>query len=87
VRLRDLGSLAGASSRAAVTVRSLATNGVFDVATLAPQQVRDDRTLVALRVGGVELSLDHGFPARVIGPGIPGVHCTKWVGRLTFEEV
>ncbi|MFL5828410.1 MAG: molybdopterin-dependent oxidoreductase [Solirubrobacteraceae bacterium] len=87
VRLRDLANLAGAPSHASATARSIATNGVFDAATLAPQQVRDERTLLALRVGGVDLSLDHGFPARVIGPGIPGVHCTKWVSRLTFEEV
>jgi DMSO/TMAO reductase YedYZ molybdopterin-dependent catalytic subunit len=35
-------------------------------------------------VGGVDLSLDHGFPARIIVPATPGVHCTKWVKRLTF---
>lgn len=51
---------------------------MFDSATLASEQTSDERTLLALKVNGRDLSLDHGFPARVIGPGIPGVHCTKW---------
>ena len=33
---------------------------------------------------GAALSLDHGFPARVIVPDNPGVHNTKWVTRMTF---
>lgn len=85
VRLRDLATIVRAPSGATMTAHSLATNGVFDGATLAPGQVDDDRTLLALMVNGVPLSLDHGFPARVIGPGLPGVHCTKWVARLEFE--
>ena len=48
-------------------------------ATLGHEQVSDDRTLLALRVNGLTLSLDHGYPARMISPAIPGVHCTKWV--------
>ncbi len=30
-------------------------------------------------MNGADLSLDHGFPARVIVPGLPGVRNTKWV--------
>ena len=45
----------------------------------------DPRTLLALRVNGVNLSPDHGYPARVIAPGLPGVHCTKWVGSVRFD--
>ena len=30
-------------------------------------------------------SPDHGYPARIIVPGLPGVHNTKWVGRLEFR--
>jgi DMSO/TMAO reductase YedYZ molybdopterin-dependent catalytic subunit len=29
--------------------------------------------------------MDHGYPARIIVPGLPGVHNTKWVGSLTFR--
>ena len=64
-----------------------ARNGVFDSARLAPGQTADERALLALKVNGVEvLSLDHGYPARIIGPGIPGVHCTKWVSAMTFDR-
>ena len=28
-------------------------------------------------------SLDHGYPARIIVPALPGVHNTKWVASLT----
>ena len=38
-----------------------------------------------LRVSGANLPMDHGYPARVIVPGLPGVHNTKWVGALTFR--
>jgi DMSO/TMAO reductase YedYZ molybdopterin-dependent catalytic subunit len=46
--------------------------------------VRDGRALLALRVGGADLSPDHGYPARVIVPAAPGVMNTKWVRQLTF---
>ena len=54
-------------------------------ATLAANQIADEKSLLALRVNGVDLSLDHGFPARIIVPGAPGVHCTKWVSAMKFE--
>jgi DNA-binding NarL/FixJ family response regulator len=41
--------------------------------------------LLALKVNGEDLSMDHGFPARVIVPALPGVHNTKWVGQMTFR--
>ena len=30
--------------------------------------------------------MDHGFPARMIVPALPGVHNTKWVGQMTFRS-
>ncbi|MFJ6777419.1 molybdopterin-dependent oxidoreductase, partial [Kitasatospora sp. NPDC091257] len=52
---------------------------------LRGNQIRDPRSLLALHVNGADLSLDHGFPARIIVPANPGVNNTKWVGRLTFR--
>jgi DMSO/TMAO reductase YedYZ molybdopterin-dependent catalytic subunit len=46
----------------------------------------DPDSLLALRVNGADLSLDHGYPARVIVPAAPGVHNTKWVTSLTFTS-
>ncbi len=85
VRLRDLARLSG-SAAPQVTVKSLQRGGAFSEATLSPSQVADQRSLLALRVNGADLSLDHGFPARVIVPAAPGVHCTKWVKSMSFEE-
>ena len=48
-------------------------------------QVLDPDSLLALQVNGAALSLDHGHPARVIVPALPGVHCTKWVRSITFR--
>ena len=56
----------------------------FRQATLTATQFGNERSLLALKVNGADLSLDHGFPARVIVPALPGVHNTKWVGALTF---
>ena len=53
-------------------------------AGLRDNQVRDPRSLLALRVNGADLSPDHGYPARVIVPANPGVNNTKWVTRVTF---
>ncbi|MGY1436599.1 molybdopterin-dependent oxidoreductase [Streptomyces reniochalinae] len=87
VRLRDLAQLAGFDPREGlpgVFVSSLQRSGAFRQAALRDNQVRDPRSLLALRVGGEDLSLDHGYPARVIVPAAPGVHNTKWVSQLSF---
>jgi DMSO/TMAO reductase YedYZ molybdopterin-dependent catalytic subunit len=51
---------------------------------LRRNQVLDRDSLLALEVNGVDLSIDHGYPARVIVPALPGVHNTKWVGSIEF---
>ncbi|TXL91759.1 molybdopterin-dependent oxidoreductase [Streptomyces sp. IB2014 016-6] len=85
VRLRDLAALAGYPADApGVFVESLQARGSFRSGALRDNQVRDGRSLLALRVNGADLSLDHGFPARIIVPAAPGVLNTKWVTRLTF---
>jgi DMSO/TMAO reductase YedYZ molybdopterin-dependent catalytic subunit len=84
VRLADLAGLVGASPQASLHAASLQRGGAFRQATFTADQVGDHRSLLALRVNGVDLSLDHGYPARVILAAVPGVHCTKWVGSLTF---
>jgi DMSO/TMAO reductase YedYZ molybdopterin-dependent catalytic subunit len=85
VRLRDLARMAGMPQPASLFVESLEKGGAFGKVRLRGNQVADGDSLLALRVNGVDLSLDHGFPARVIVPANPGVHNTKWVDRLTFE--
>ncbi len=84
VRLIDLARLVGAVDAFSVLVESL-EDGAFSSAALAYNQIRDPLSLLALRVNGAEISLDHGYPARVIVPAAPGVHNTKWVSRMTFR--
>jgi DMSO/TMAO reductase YedYZ molybdopterin-dependent catalytic subunit len=86
VGLRDLARLAGVSHPASVLVESLERGGTFRRAVLSAGQIMDPDSLLALRVNGADLSLDHGHPARVIVPASPGVHNTKWVASLTFAE-
>jgi DMSO/TMAO reductase YedYZ molybdopterin-dependent catalytic subunit len=85
VRLSELASMAGAPGAAEVEVRSLQPGGAFRRATLNSGQIANPSSLLALRVNGADLSLDHGYPARVIVPALPGVHCTKWVGKMVFR--
>jgi DMSO/TMAO reductase YedYZ molybdopterin-dependent catalytic subunit len=87
VRLRDLARLAGVSRPASVLVESLERGGTFRHAALSAGQIMDPDSLLALRVNGTDLSLDHGFPARVIVPANPGVHNTKWVASMTFASL
>ena len=86
VRLIDLARLVGAPRPATLHATSLQGAGSNHFARLAHEQWADERALLALRVNGAELSLDHGYPARVIVPGIPGVFNTKWVRELRFER-
>jgi DMSO/TMAO reductase YedYZ molybdopterin-dependent catalytic subunit len=84
VRLRDLARLAGVAAPSSAHVKSLQKGGGFGQAYLQANQVLDPDALLALKVNGVDLSLDHGYPARVIIPALPGVHCTKWVKSIDF---
>lgn len=85
VRLRDLAAAVGVPDPEWAMVVSIDT-GSFGRATLQANQVLDPDALLALRVNGTDLSLDHGFPARVIVPALPGVHCTKWVRSIEFRS-
>jgi len=84
VRLRDLAALVGGEDADSVFVESLQRGGAFSTMSLTGKQIRAGKTLLALKVNGVDLSLDHGFPARMIIPAAPGVRNTKWVTNLTF---
>ncbi|MYW00171.1 molybdopterin-dependent oxidoreductase, partial [Streptomyces sp. SID3343] len=85
IPLLRLAELAGVPRPSSVLVESVQVGGPFGATVLARNQIRDPRSLLALRVNGADLSPDHGYPARVIVPAAPGVHNTKWVSRLTFR--
>lgn len=86
VRLADLARMAGVPVPSLARVASLQRGGAFGSATLQANQVGDPDALLALRVNGADLPLDHGYPARIIVPALPGVHNTKWVASIDFAS-
>jgi len=86
VRLADLAVTAGRPRPVSAKVTSLERFGGFNRAILQTHQVTNPDALLALRVNGADLSPDHGYPARVIVPALPGVHCTKWVAAIEFRD-
>jgi DMSO/TMAO reductase YedYZ molybdopterin-dependent catalytic subunit len=82
VRVRELIAMAGIDPGRRIRVESLEQRGAYRHSVLSVAHAQDERTLLALRVRGEELALDHGYPARLIAPNRPGVMQTKWVHRL-----
>lgn len=85
VPLAELARMAGVRSPRSARVTSLQKGGAFGRAMLQANQIGDPDALLALRVNGADLPIDHGYPARVIVPALPGVHNTKWVTSIAFE--
>jgi DMSO/TMAO reductase YedYZ molybdopterin-dependent catalytic subunit len=85
VALRDLARLAGVAAPRSAFVSSFQPQPGFTRATLQANQVMHPDALLALQVNGEDLSPDHGFPARIIVPALPGVHNTKWVAAIDFR--
>jgi DMSO/TMAO reductase YedYZ molybdopterin-dependent catalytic subunit len=84
VRLSELARLAGVPGAGTAFVRSLQPAGVLSKASLSADAVADPDALLALKANGADLPIDHGYPARIIVPGTPGVHNTKWVASIEF---
>jgi len=84
VPLRELAATVGGLDVEEVFLQSLQQGGAFSTMSITGRQLRDPRTLVALQVNGADLSLDHGFPARLIIPAAPGVRNTKWLDVVSF---
>ncbi len=82
VRVADLMGVVRAGASRAVRVTSLEPQGVYRVTELGPEFVAAPSTLVALALNGETLSLDHGYPARLIAPNRPGVLQTKWLSSI-----
>lgn len=81
-RLRDVLDAAGLDRGTVVHVESLQTGGSYRVSTVAGPHSASAKTLLALRLNGQELALDHGYPVRLIAPNRPGAMQTKWLARI-----
>jgi DMSO/TMAO reductase YedYZ molybdopterin-dependent catalytic subunit len=84
VQLSVLAERSGVPRAATAFVRSLQPAGVLSKASLSGDAVAHPDALLALKVNGADLPLDHGYPARIIVPALPGVHNTKWVASIEF---
>jgi hypothetical protein len=82
VRLSDLAALVGGSTQDSVLVESLQEGG-YRSTVVDPAHLADPLTLLATRLNGEPLHLDHGYPCRLIAPNRPGVLQTKWVAGVT----
>ncbi len=82
VRVRELLDRVGAPTGSDVRVVSLQKAGPYRFTDLQARFADDPLTLLALRLNGETLSIDHGYPCRLIAPDRPGVLQTKWVDRL-----
>ncbi|XP_071991151.1 sulfite oxidase, mitochondrial isoform X1 [Engystomops pustulosus] len=47
---------------------------------------KDHEVLLAFEMNGEELPKDHGYPLRVIVPGVVGARNVKWLGRIIVSE-
>ena len=74
----------GVGPDASVSVHSIET-GLYAQSDINAAQAADPDTLLALEANGEVLSLDHGYPVRLIGPNRPGVMQTKWVNELVVH--
>jgi DMSO/TMAO reductase YedYZ molybdopterin-dependent catalytic subunit len=82
VVLADLIATVGGVPDSDVRTISLEPPGPYSRTVLPARHARDSATLIALRLNGEPLDLDHGYPCRLIAPSRPGVLQTKWLSRI-----
>jgi DMSO/TMAO reductase YedYZ molybdopterin-dependent catalytic subunit len=82
VVLAELIATVGGVPDSDVRMISLEPPGPYSRTVLPARHARDSATLIALRLNGEPLDLDHGYPCRLIAPSRPGVLQTKWLSRI-----
>lgn len=84
-RVRDLLAAAGVSSDADM-VLSTSSDG-FTAGTPTEAMTDDRDSLLAITMNGQPLPIEHGYPARLVVPGLYGyVSATKWVVDLELTR-
>jgi DMSO/TMAO reductase YedYZ molybdopterin-dependent catalytic subunit len=79
LRLLDVVERAGGTASSRVRVRSFGVGGFSRSEIFGPQL---PRALLATHLNGERLSLDHGYPVRLMAPNRPGLLNTKWVSEI-----
>ena len=83
VHLLDLVRCAGGSADSTVHVVSLETVGGYGTSTIRGSEMQ--HALLATHLNGERITVDHGYPVRLIAPDRAGVLNTKWVTRLELR--
>jgi hypothetical protein len=80
VRLLDLVDRAGGTASSVVRVVSLEPRGPFNSSRVEGDQLT--KAILVTHLNGERLSLDHGYPLRLIVPNRSGLFNTKWLTRI-----
>jgi DMSO/TMAO reductase YedYZ molybdopterin-dependent catalytic subunit len=80
LRLLDVVERAGGDAGSRVQVRSFGAGGFRHTVIVGPQL---GRALLATSLNGERLSLDHGYPLRLVAPNRPELLDTKWVDQVS----
>lgn len=74
-------------SKAGATPKSIAHVTVQSItgynAILSSDEVTNPDNMIALKAGGIPLTVEHGFPARLVAPARLGLEWIKYVNRIT----
>jgi DMSO/TMAO reductase YedYZ molybdopterin-dependent catalytic subunit len=74
-------------SQAGVSLKNIAHVTVQGItgynAILSSDEVTNPGNMIALKAGGVPLTVEHGFPARLVAPARLGLEWVKYVSRIT----
>lgn len=84
ISLSYLLSQAGASLKNIANVKVRGITG-YEI-MLSSDEAADSGTLIALKAGGVPLTIDHGYPARLVSPTRLGLDWVKYVTRITCKN-
>ncbi len=83
VKLKDILAMAGAKEGATELILKAADN--YSDSFKLDAAMRDG-TIVAYLQNGEPLTTDHGFPARILVPGIYGMKNVKWVAEIELSN-
>jgi hypothetical protein len=80
VKLADVVAMVGGDPDSRVRLTSLEPKGSYNVSYVDGPQVA--HALLATHLNGARLTVDHGYPLRLIAPNRAGVLNTKWLAKV-----
>jgi hypothetical protein len=83
VSLLDLVKRAGGDENSHVHINSIEAAGIYRKSDIFGPQL--SHALLATHLNGERLTIDHGYPVRLISPNRAGVLNTKWVNTITVS--